>query len=387
MRPGMDSRTATTRRIKVTTLPGCHEASPGQKSATLPAWREASPGQKSATLSCLFLLHILLLLLVSYCPMGSHAWRLHPEQKHDSLAEDAALEPDYVRLRTLEASRKSARVPKASAGAKIFLRGNGVLVGPLRVYLIYYGKWQTRSDVIENFVMSLSNASSSPQGANTAAGWWKIVEKYHNQKGKNVGKVVFGGRTFDSYSQGKDLTNKVSSVVFRALQKKQLPVDSNAVYMVLTSADVLETPDGGFCAGTWPPKGSNIVGYCGWHQYFMYGTKPVPYAFIGNADQCVKRCGHLEGRKSTPNGDVGIDAMVNVLAHELAEAATDWDTSTGWVTNDGEENGDVCNRLWGKVSTPTNKAYVYNMVGQGGMRWLVQLMLDPVSSQCIMKLK
>ena len=41
------------------------------------------------------------------------------------------------------------------------------------------------------------------------------------------------------------------------------------------------------------------------------------------------------------NGDSGIDGMISVIAHEIAEAATD-PYGKGWYTSDGYENADVC---------------------------------------------
>jgi len=86
---------------------------------------------------------------------------------------------------------------------------------------------------------------------------------------------------------------------------------------------------------------------------------------------------------------VGLDGMVNVLAHELAEAVANVDVRSGWYTASGLENADLCNRMWGPVNVSGSggkgRGYVYNMVGQGGMRWLVQLMWDPVTSACVME--
>ena len=61
---------------------------------------------------------------------------------------------------------------------------------------------------------------------------------------------------------------------------------------------------------------------------------------------------------TTPNGDFGVDSMISVLAHELAETGSD-PLINAWMDSAGEENGDKCAWNFGALSTAANGAY-YN---------------------------
>ncbi|CAI6011865.1 unnamed protein product [Closterium sp. NIES-65] len=77
----------------------------------------------------------------------------------------------------------------------------------------------------------------------------------------------------------------------------------------------------------------------------------------------------------TPNGMPGIDGMISTIAHEVTEAATNPDVSSGWMASDGEENADMCVWQYGDVSQDTDgdgNTYDYNMVGNDGMRFMVE---------------
>ena len=62
------------------------------------------------------------------------------------------------------------------------------------------------------------------------------------------------------------------------------------------------------------------------------------YAFVGNATRCLNSCAI---QSVGPNGNAGVDAMVSVIAHELAEMATDPDLNA-WYDSRGYENADKC---------------------------------------------
>ena len=74
--------------------------------------------------------------------------------------------------------------------------------------------------------------------------------------------------------------------------------------------------------------------YCGWHSY----NGIYKYAWIGVPPSTCPGCFLYS---NTPNGNFGVDAAVSVIAHELAEAATD-PTFVGWTDPVyGEENADM----------------------------------------------
>jgi len=75
---------------------------------------------------------------------------------------------------------------------------------------------------------------------------------------------------------------RARAVIVQQIRMKKLPVDSNAIYLVLTSKDVKVW---GACND-----------YCGWHSQFKYqdGT-PLSVALVMDAGQCVAGCGFSKG--------------------------------------------------------------------------------------------
>ena len=65
-----------------------------------------------------------------------------------------------------------------------------------------------------------------------------------------------------------------------------------------------------------------------------------------------------------PNGSE-IDQTVNTISHEHNEAVTDPFPGTGWFTNDGSENGDLCFETFGTATGTTIGGQPYNQVING----------------------
>jgi hypothetical protein len=66
----------------------------------------------------------------------------------------------------------------------------------------------------------------------------------------------------------------------------------------------------------------------------------------------------------TPNGNADADTEVSPTSHEIMEAITDPDTSTGWYDSSGYENGDECAYVFGP--TQGTAGQLYNQVINGG---------------------
>ncbi|MGZ4999954.1 MAG: hypothetical protein ACXV7F_06605 [Methylomonas sp.] len=217
------------------------------------------------------------------------------------------------------------------------------------VYYIWYGNWASNS--APSILTDLANhIGGSP--------YYNINSSYTD--GNNVpvlNAVSYGGSTNDNYSQGTTLTDQgVWNVVINAM-KNGLPVDSNAVYFVLTSADVKESS--GFCSK-----------YCGWHSHnsVKYNRKlvDIKFSFVGNPEQCPNAC---EAQTTSPNGNAGADGMASVIAHELEEAVTDPDLNA-WYDSNGAENADKCAWSFGATSAAANGSK-YNMT-LGTRQFLIQ---------------
>ncbi|GJP43104.1 hypothetical protein CLOM_g2601 [Closterium sp. NIES-68] len=263
--------------------------------------------------------------------------------------------------------------------------GGPVMTGnpSVNVYIIYYGSWPAGSGqgVIGNFIRSLSG-DSSWQGAPAEAKvklWWAINRPYSQDvdgEMKNVSrKVRLAGIAYDDYSAGDSFED---GTVWEVVSSKigdgnEFPYDPQGIYLLLTSKDVINP---GFCTQ-----------YCGWHTMGYMESDAVVYSYVGHPGQCPGSCGV---RSTSPNGKPAIDAMLSVIAHEVAEAATDPDVQSGWFDDEGEENADKCG--WGYGSTKTGrdnrgKTYEYNLVGMNGMRFLIQQNWDLLKNECVMQRK
>jgi Phosphate-induced protein 1 conserved region len=250
--------------------------------------------------------------------------------------------------------RGTGALPAANPAAKARAGSNGISYhgGPVmtsgpNVYYIWYGWGGSYADAKAESI--LTNLVSTEGGSP----YFNINSSYYNGSNVHVTNAVhYKGSTVDNYSQGKSLSDaSIQTIVKNALP--HLGVDTNAVYFVLTSADVNETS--GFCTQ-----------YCGWHTSGSINGSDIKYAFVGNPARCLSACA---AQTTSPNGTPGGDGMASIVAHELEEATTDPDLNA-WYDSRGEENADKCAWTFGTESTASNGSK-YNVVF-GGTQYLIQ---------------
>jgi len=226
--------------------------------------------------------------------------------------------------------------------------GGPVMLGTTKLYYIWYGDWSTNSavSILNDLALSLGG---SP--------YYNINTTYYDGSNTKVSNSVSApASTVDNYSLGTALSDSdVQSIVTNAIASNAVPKDPNGVYMVLTSADVNETS--GFCTQ-----------YCGWHTHANILGVDTKFAFIGNPDRCPSACSAQTS--SSPNGNIGADAMASIIAHELDEAVTDPDLNA-WYDRRGYENADKCAWKFGTTYTASNGSYA-NM-NLGGRDFLIQM--------------
>ncbi len=236
--------------------------------------------------------------------------------------------------------------PRAASHASA--NANGIVYhgGPVmnaatgtNVYYIWYGNWAGNSapTILTDFMNGLGG---SP--------WYNINTTYSDSKNVPVvNKVTLAGQATDAYSKGKALTDaNIFTVVTSAITAGKVPLDANALYFVLTSADVNATS--GFCTR-----------YCGWHTYGTYNKVSVKYSFVGDSTRCPNAC---MAQTTGPNGNAGADGMASVIAHELAEAVTDPQLNA-WYDANGAENADKCAWRFGTTYKVANTAYANVRLG------------------------
>ncbi|KAH7373298.1 hypothetical protein KP509_17G049100 [Ceratopteris richardii] len=272
---------------------------------------------------------------------------------------------------------------------------NGPVLTPqIRVYLIWYGNWRvSQQAIIKDFLHSIASPAPSP----SVRSWWSTVQLYTDQTGSHISdSLVIAGERNDLYSHGKALTRMTTQQVIKSSLKAyngSLPVDARGgVYMVLTSEDVVQQD---FCSAA-----------CGFH-YFTYSSivgYTLPYAWVGNSGkQCPDTCAYpfqvpfymqqfIQPLKA-PNGDVGVDGMISVIGHELAEMSSNPLINAWFAGSDPEaptEIADLCEGMYGPgagggyagVLPLDKRGASYNVNGIRGRRFLVQWLWDPVKKRC-----
>ncbi|XVE49601.1 hypothetical protein DITRI_Ditri01bG0095100 [Diplodiscus trichospermus] len=270
---------------------------------------------------------------------------------------------------------------------------------PINIYLIWYGRWSVSQKLlIKDFITSLSpSATPSSSPSPSVSEWWKTVSLYTDQTGANVSRnVVIAKEHADTrYSHSSHLTRlSVQQVIATAVKTAPFPVDHrNGIYLILTSDDVTVQD---FCRAV-----------CGFH-YFTFPSMvgyTLPYAWIGNSGkQCPEVCaypfavpgymgGGGPGALASPNGDVGLDGMISVIAHELAELSTNPLVNAWYAGEDPTaptEIGDLCEGLYGTGGgggyigqvMRDRKGRTYNMNGKKGRKFLVQWVWSPLLKAC-----
>lgn len=261
------------------------------------------------------------------------------------------IEPNGKGIGTLQhpgpsSDRPGAKSHPGSGANGISYHGGPVILGTTNVYYIWYGNWSgnTASTILTNLAQNIGGSS-----------YFNINTTYHDGSSTPLTNAVrYAGSTTDSYSQGTSLSDaQVQAVVSSAITSGRLPRDANAVYFVLTSADVNESS--GFCTQ-----------YCGWHTHGTISGLDVKYAFIGNPDRCPSACA---AQTTSPNGNAGADGMASIISHELEEAVTDPDLNA-WYDTRGQENADKCAWTFGQTSTASNGSK-YNVMF-GADKYLIQ---------------
>uniref|UniRef100_A0A0C9RLA6 TSA: Wollemia nobilis Ref_Wollemi_Transcript_12578_1304 transcribed RNA sequence n=1 Tax=Wollemia nobilis TaxID=56998 RepID=A0A0C9RLA6_9CONI len=270
-----------------------------------------------------------------------------------------------------------------------------VLTSAINVHVIWYGRWSNKDKrVIKEFLLSISQSKPNDKTPSVAQ-WWQTVQLYTDQTGANVSRnVVIANEHQDRYSHGKILSRlTVQEVIKNAITAKAnpLPVDpKNGLYLLLTSSDV-EVQD--FCRAV-----------CGFH-YFTFPSivgYTLPYAWVGHAGkQCPDLCAYpfavpayMTGMKpfNPPNGDVGIDGMISVIAHELAELSSNPLINAWYAGEDPTsptEIADLCEGVYGTggggsyTGQVLTDKYGGNFNAHGIRRkYLVQWIWSPIMNSC-----
>ncbi|KAF5785762.1 putative protein EXORDIUM [Helianthus annuus] len=187
----------------------------------------------------------------------------------------------------------------------------------------------------------------------------------------------------------------VQLVIKAAIKAKTNPLPAQSkggLYLVLTSDDI-HVQD--FC-----------VTACGFH-YFTFPSivgYTLPYAWVENSERmCSGLCaypfaipdyarGIVKPLKS-PNGKVGVDAMISVIAHDMEEMATDPLINDWYASSDPADPVEIADLCIGKYGGGGGSGYlgevrrdangvVFNVYGIR-RRFLIQWVWSYVADDCV----
>ncbi|KAJ3005817.1 UNVERIFIED_CONTAM: hypothetical protein HDU68_004386, partial [Siphonaria sp. JEL0065] len=259
------------------------------------------------------------------------------------------------------------------------------MIAPINLYIVWYGLGWTSSDkaIVTDFLSGIDSST-----------FWSVATKYYQQYNngpiQNVtNKVTIAGQVDDAYSLGKSLNYYGSPnnyqdfrvIIDSHRNAGAFPTDLDGMYLVLTDQYTIEY---GLCNS-----------YCAFHDSFAsFGNPNLPnlvYGFIGNPAACglngIYNCG---GQNPSPNSNAGVDTMLSMIIHEIAEASSNplvatsgWNNAVSDNTNFGAgENADDCAYIYGSNRTYDEvNNYHYNY-GWNGRKYHFQQLWDPNTQYC-----
>ncbi|MDQ6870395.1 MAG: hypothetical protein M3037_00105 [Gemmatimonadota bacterium] len=227
--------------------------------------------------------------------------------------------------------------------------------------------------------------------------YWNINSTYYSILGgsknfieNSMDYVKFWAPKENAPNPGETVTeDDMVYLIETAFANKTLKYDPSTLYMIFTGPGV--NLGGGFSR-------TNLQ-YCAWHSGYWFDGGPIvqfaamPYDADFNPDHPSNNvdshgvvhhyiCTYLT---RGPNGDLGADATVSAMAHEIEENTTDPVSLTvppyfaGWYDIYGEENGDKCAYRYGPTLAINGLDY-WNMT-VGRKSFLVQQNWTNVSPQ------
>jgi hypothetical protein len=234
-------------------------------------------------------------------------------------------------------------VPDTSPDAdKLMLyHGGPIMLGTNALYIVYYGTFSTG----QNGTTTIINDFFSNIGG---SGNYNVNTTYYDKNGDYIINSLSFSPTNnvynDNYSIGKNIGNNgIERIVKRALTGGHLPVQTAAIYFVVTAPDV---------------TGSEISGLCAFHgnsTKLVSGVNIIYSAIPDFAGAPLKACdGNIQifHEKNSPNNNLGADDALDSFMHELSESVTDPDGNAWWGRNG--EVGDICNFNYGNTYIAPN---------------------------------
>eukprot|EP01038_Epipyxis_sp_PR26KG_P005572 gene5572-7696_t len=238
--------------------------------------------------------------------------------------------------------------PTTPPSSDVSYHNGPLLIDNKAVYHLFYGsKYTSTSKAVTLTQYFAQNLGGSD--------YFNTMTSYKDSTGTKVkNQLKFGGNVIKSASQTTINDNFVMNTIYSAIKVGTLPQDENALYYFIF--------DGSLSYSGW------LTSWCGFHSYFTYTdsktgkTVYIKFAVIGDPSLAANGgsgCVWWQyGSTGTPNGNAGLDTMMSVYAHELAETTTDPVFNGYYTDSTGDENADKCAWNVGNLLTGQKNANV-----------------------------
>lgn len=260
----------------------------------------------------------------------------------------------------------------SSTSSNMRNHGGRLILDTPTIYVILYGSFTTHAQAtLKNFLLGFTN---SPR--------LRIVREY-TTKVNNVLKAPTGSYNLYSPFYFVDTSTRGTNLVETDLPKiiedaikvtpvapntAKLPLDAKGIYVVVTASNVNLN---GFCKT-----------YCGYHSFgTIAATNDIVYIFIGDVTRCPGSC--AAQLRASPNNNVGLDASIDVLSHEITEVITDPYFDGYFQDSNGGEIADLCAYNYGTTFSLSPFNALYNMV-LASAQYLTQSLWSNVARKCVL---
>jgi hypothetical protein len=176
--------------------------------------------------------------------------------------------------------------------------------------------------------------------------------------GHDTKKIYADNTGYNACLDDDQVIAETNSVV----NAKHLPVNLGHIYVLFLPKHVEScffagstTTANNFCTINYQPSAA----YCAYHSQAPNGTvyANMPYPIYASPVGFTCSSDARFPTVQTPNGNADADTQVSPTSHEIMEAITDPDTSTGWYDSSGFENGDECAYVFGTTQGAAGAAY------------------------------
>ncbi|CAM0944063.1 unnamed protein product [Alopecurus aequalis] len=284
-------------------------------------------------------------------------------------------------------SRRLMELYETPPSDRLMYHQGAVLRGDIPVSILWYGKFTpAQRSIVSDFLRSLTSAPNGPATPSVGQ-WWGTIEQLYLSKAANgaggATRVLLGEQlTDEDCSHGRSLTlDQIEQLAAR------VAVGKGGIALVLTDEDVVVE---GFCSSR-----------CGRHGSSSDGEST--HVWVGNSvKQCPGQCawpfaqpqyGPQGAPLVAPNGDVGMDGMVMVLATMVAGTVSNpyGDGYYQGPKGAGLEACTACQGVYGSGAYPGYAGNLlvdpttggsYNANGVGGKKYLLPALYDPTTSSC-----